>query len=163
MRIHISNDSALFHVLFLFSPGHNRSGLLLPGSSYIKKRVMGIEPTYPAWKAGVLPLNYTRIYLCCSLQQKLYYHRFLQIATIFSIFQIIFSIEYSVFNQIFSLRFFIKATLPVITLVISRLAFQIQHIAFPIFHLEIIVLPLRSCIFLHHVHDRSTMYDKCNL
>ena len=32
--------------------------------SYIKlalrKRVMGIEPTYPAWKAGVLPLNYTR-------------------------------------------------------------------------------------------------------
>ena len=26
----------------------------------IFKRVMGIEPTYPAWKAGVLPLNYTR-------------------------------------------------------------------------------------------------------
>ena len=26
----------------------------------IGKRVMGIEPTYPAWKAGVLPLNYTR-------------------------------------------------------------------------------------------------------
>ncbi len=25
------------------------------------KRVMGIEPTYPAWKAGVLPLNYTRM------------------------------------------------------------------------------------------------------
>ena len=25
---------------------------------------MGIEPTYPAWKAGVLPLNYTRISLC---------------------------------------------------------------------------------------------------
>ncbi len=23
------------------------------------ERVMGIEPTYPAWKAGVLPLNYT--------------------------------------------------------------------------------------------------------
>ena len=21
---------------------------------------MGLEPTYPAWKAGVLPLNYTR-------------------------------------------------------------------------------------------------------
>ena len=28
----------------------------------ISKRVMGIEPTYPAWKAGVLPLNYTRRY-----------------------------------------------------------------------------------------------------
>ena len=27
----------------------------------LRKRVMGIEPTYPAWKAGVLPLNYTRI------------------------------------------------------------------------------------------------------
>ena len=27
----------------------------------ISKRVMGIEPTYPAWKAGVLPLNYTRV------------------------------------------------------------------------------------------------------
>ena len=23
---------------------------------------MGIEPTWSAWKAGVLPLNYTRIY-----------------------------------------------------------------------------------------------------
>ena len=26
----------------------------------IMERVMGIEPTLPAWKAGVLPLNYTR-------------------------------------------------------------------------------------------------------
>ena len=26
------------------------------------ERVMGIEPTRPAWKAGVLPLNYTRRY-----------------------------------------------------------------------------------------------------
>jgi hypothetical protein len=26
-----------------------------------KKRVMGIEPTPPAWEAGVLPLNYTRM------------------------------------------------------------------------------------------------------
>jgi hypothetical protein len=25
--------------------------------------VMGIEPTYLAWKASVLPLNYTRIML----------------------------------------------------------------------------------------------------
>ena len=28
-----------------------------------KERVMGIEPTYLAWKASVLPLNYTRIML----------------------------------------------------------------------------------------------------
>jgi hypothetical protein len=26
------------------------------------ERVMGIEPTLPAWKAGVLPLNYTRTF-----------------------------------------------------------------------------------------------------
>ena len=31
-------------------------------ASLTEKRVMGIEPTYPAWKAGVLPLNYTRRY-----------------------------------------------------------------------------------------------------
>ena len=32
---------------------------------------MGLEPTYPAWKAGVLPLNYTR--MCDMSQQKLFY------------------------------------------------------------------------------------------
>lgn len=35
----------------------------IPSTYYAEvncKRVMGIEPTYPAWKAGVLPLNYTR-------------------------------------------------------------------------------------------------------
>ena len=31
-------------------------------SVHTEKRVMGIEPTYLAWKASVLPLNYTRIY-----------------------------------------------------------------------------------------------------
>ena len=28
----------------------------------LMERVMGIEPTRPAWKAGILPLNYTRRY-----------------------------------------------------------------------------------------------------
>jgi hypothetical protein len=28
--------------------------------SHFLERVMGIEPTLSAWKAGVLPLNYTR-------------------------------------------------------------------------------------------------------
>ncbi len=32
-----------------------------------RERVMGIEPTYPAWKAGVLPLNYTRIFNCLQV------------------------------------------------------------------------------------------------
>ena len=27
------------------------------------ERVMGIEPTLSAWKAGVLPLNYTRVFI----------------------------------------------------------------------------------------------------
>jgi hypothetical protein len=28
---------------------------------------MGIEPTPPAWEAGVLPLNYTRVYIISSV------------------------------------------------------------------------------------------------
>ena len=28
--------------------------------AHIVERVMGIEPTRPAWKAGTLPLSYTR-------------------------------------------------------------------------------------------------------
>ena len=41
-----------------------RRQLLYPPElqTHIKlERVMGIEPTQPAWKAGILPLNYTRI------------------------------------------------------------------------------------------------------
>ena len=34
------------------------------------ERVMGIEPTRPAWKAGILPLNYTRI----SFNAWIWYH-----------------------------------------------------------------------------------------
>ena len=33
---------------------------LLPIQSFVMERVMGIEPTCPAWKAGALPLSYTR-------------------------------------------------------------------------------------------------------
>ena len=32
-----------------------------PRALILLERVMGIEPTQPAWKASVLPLNYTRI------------------------------------------------------------------------------------------------------
>ena len=34
--------------------------LLSPSTQAIMERVMGIEPTPSAWKAEVLPLNYTR-------------------------------------------------------------------------------------------------------
>ena len=39
-----------------------RRPLLYPTELQTHKRVMGIEPTYLAWKASVLPLNYTRKY-----------------------------------------------------------------------------------------------------
>ncbi len=46
------------------------------------EQVMGIEPTYPAWKAGVLPLNYTCIFICpggfrSTQGQMLHYFLFL--------------------------------------------------------------------------------------
>ena len=34
------------------------------------ERAMGIEPTYPAWKAGVLPLNYARMAVPINVQLK---------------------------------------------------------------------------------------------
>ena len=48
------------------------------------ERVTGIGPARPAWKAGILPLNYTRIYRLelnynttyrdfCQHQNKLYF------------------------------------------------------------------------------------------
>ena len=37
---------------------------------FSEKRVMGIEPTYPAWKAGVLPLNYARMAVPIDIQLK---------------------------------------------------------------------------------------------
>ena len=34
---------------------------------FLLERVMGIEPTTSAWKAEVLPLNYTRILFICNI------------------------------------------------------------------------------------------------
>ena len=57
----------LFRVSFRARDGTRTRGLDLGKvalhqlSHSRKERVMGIEPTYPAWKAGVLPLNYTRM------------------------------------------------------------------------------------------------------
>ena len=34
------------------------------------ERVKGIEPSYPAWEAGVLPLNYTRLNLRLVFEHK---------------------------------------------------------------------------------------------
>ena len=41
-------------------PNHKRFAKRRMEDSKAGKRVMGIEPTWPAWKAGALPLSYTR-------------------------------------------------------------------------------------------------------
>ena len=60
-------------------------GRALPTTPLSHKRVMGIEPTYPAWKAGVLPLNYTRTTncLCLSHQRRLVSMMKLHLSTLF--------------------------------------------------------------------------------
>ena len=40
-----------------------RCSILLSYRRRLLERVMGIGPTQPAWKAGTLPLSYTRIFL----------------------------------------------------------------------------------------------------
>jgi hypothetical protein len=47
------------------------------------ERVMGIEPTRPAWKAGILPLNYTRI---ARLPAQICYHIDAGLSTVFCFF-----------------------------------------------------------------------------
>ena len=47
----------VWNTSFVKSSGNEKEQIRL---NLFLKRVMGIEPTYPAWKAGVLPLNYTR-------------------------------------------------------------------------------------------------------
>ncbi len=42
-------------------PGAGSRGPIPREGAREVERVMGIEPTRPAWKAGILPLNYTRI------------------------------------------------------------------------------------------------------
>ena len=43
------------------------------------ERVMGIEPTRPAWKAGILPLNYTRV----SSRRHLLYQYTVRLSIVF--------------------------------------------------------------------------------
>ena len=64
----------------------------------VRKRVMGIEPTYPAWKAGVLPLNYTRMFFCFFVSLKtriIISHGFIKCNPFFQIF-LIFLIIYNI-------------------------------------------------------------------
>ena len=48
------------------------------------ERVTGIGPAYPAWKAGVLPLNYTRKSLCLSDSAIGFYHNYTLLSRVFS-------------------------------------------------------------------------------
>ena len=54
------------------------------------ERVMGIGPTRPAWKAGLLPLNYTRIRVSVSHKQRSY---------IITLFEKIVKQKYAVFTK----------------------------------------------------------------
>ena len=77
---HIGNDVIPIFILLVRQKGFEPLTYCLEGSCSIRlsywrvfmqmtpfpagikmERVMGIEPTRPAWKAGILPLNYTRI------------------------------------------------------------------------------------------------------
>ena len=54
------------------------------------ERVMGIEPTRPAWKAGILPLNYTRISVFssfCFAELLFFLNNVLYYITLFSVCQ----------------------------------------------------------------------------
>ena len=43
---------------------------------------MGLEPTYPAWKAGVLPLNYTRMCHYLTHEHLVLYMHTIQMSSI---------------------------------------------------------------------------------
>ena len=58
---------------------------------------MGIEPTRPAWKAGILPLNYTRI----SFQAIILYHLLSDLSIGFSKLLKIFFINSIIINEAF--------------------------------------------------------------
>ena len=51
----------------------------------ILKQVMGIEPTYSAWKADILPLNYTCIDPAQSviIKQEPFYYGFYVLSSVF--------------------------------------------------------------------------------
>ena len=71
ITIWCSNQLSYIHHIFGTPEGIRTPGLLLrrqllyPAElqAHILERVAGIEPARPAWKAGILPLNYTRIFL----------------------------------------------------------------------------------------------------
>ena len=48
------------HLLFPFYLEQTTLKNVLKNNPLKLERVMGIEPTQPAWKAGTLPLSYTR-------------------------------------------------------------------------------------------------------
>ena len=57
-----ASRSASVHIAETSSGWMASSGAFIPWLSCIKaeERVAGIEPAWPAWKAGTLPLSYTR-------------------------------------------------------------------------------------------------------
>src|SRR5215475_12827611 len=56
----ILSDGILYHRYRLRHPATGRPGLLLVRAAEELERAKGIEPSYAAWEAAVLPLNYAR-------------------------------------------------------------------------------------------------------
>ena len=63
-----------------------RRQLLYPAEllAHILERVTGIGPAYPAWKAGVLPLNYTRKSYILADSALGFYHNYTLLSRAFS-------------------------------------------------------------------------------
>ena len=59
------------------------------------ERVMGIEPTRPAWKAGILPLNYTRKYPLRSTDLYIIADRLSFVNTFFNFFITFFQLMFN--------------------------------------------------------------------
>ena len=68
-----------------------RRPLLYPAELQTQEQVMGIEPTYPAWKAGVLPLNYTCGQRALLTRALILYHTSFACASVFPEFNSAFS------------------------------------------------------------------------
>ena len=77
-----------------------RRQLLYPAELLARmERVMGIEPTRPAWKAGILPLNYTRTGASISqMSAWVCYHRMQELSMGSSDFS---GISFSRFRQLY--------------------------------------------------------------
>ena len=95
---------------------HIKRSFILPRGKKTVERVMGIGPTRPAWKAGILPLNYTRNSLISRINALVYNNTFQNDCQRF----------FPCFSKIFQ-KNFKKLFLPVFSLVYARFFFRLSR------------------------------------